>query len=240
MKTLLENVHPCPFCGAMPTIEQTSRNGLELKCSNCLMGYRQKTLHHSLDWLKERMIERWNTRLQFQQAETPDFKEIEKQLLDRFGFTSDGVDAENQLKIFSFMDWLKSQQAETPEAHLAWCDTCKGVVNHMGDKCLHCGTTKPKTFTVAKIRALEKQVIDGEISYSRMVEIMNEMARETPEPVRDGIDKDWIFEIINKTTDFQKQLIENHFNRHKVFSRPECVYQYCPHPEICKDKCAFS
>ena len=35
--------------------------------------------------------------------------DIEKQLLDKFGFTEDGIDAENQLKIFSFMDWLKSQ-----------------------------------------------------------------------------------------------------------------------------------
>ena len=35
--------------------------------------------------------------------------DIEKQLLDRFGFTEDGINAENQLKIFSFMGWLKSQ-----------------------------------------------------------------------------------------------------------------------------------
>ena len=22
-----------------------------------------------------------------------------------------------------------------------------------------------------------------------------------------------------------------------VFSRPECVFEYCPHPKMCKDKC---
>lgn len=37
-------------------------------------------------------------------------KEIEKQLLDRFGFTDEGVNAENQLKIFSFIEWYKSKQ----------------------------------------------------------------------------------------------------------------------------------
>lgn len=35
---------------------------------------------------------------------------------------------------------------------------------------------KQKCFKVADIREFEKQVIRGEISYSRMVEIMNEMA----------------------------------------------------------------
>jgi len=35
---------------------------------------------------------------------------------------------------------------------------------------------EPKLFIVANIRELEKQVALGEISYSRMVEIMNEMA----------------------------------------------------------------
>jgi hypothetical protein len=35
---------------------------------------------------------------------------------------------------------------------------------------------KPKCFKIADIRELEKQVSLGEISYSRMVEIMNEMA----------------------------------------------------------------
>jgi len=39
--------------------------------------------------------------------------EIKKQLLNRFGFTEDGgVDAENQLKIFSFMDWFKQYQID--------------------------------------------------------------------------------------------------------------------------------
>lgn len=37
---------------------------------------------------------------------------------------------------------------------------------------------KPKLFIVADIRKLEYQVLTGEISYSRMVEIMNEMAEK--------------------------------------------------------------
>lgn len=35
---------------------------------------------------------------------------IEKELLDRFGFTKDGaIDCKAQLKIFSFMDWYKNR-----------------------------------------------------------------------------------------------------------------------------------
>lgn len=34
--------------------------------------------------------------------------EIRRQLLNRFGFIDGGVDAENQLKIFSFMEWLQN------------------------------------------------------------------------------------------------------------------------------------
>ena len=42
----------------------------------------------------------------------PSNKEIEKELLDRFGFIDEGVDAENQFKIFSFMTWFKSRLTE--------------------------------------------------------------------------------------------------------------------------------
>ena len=34
---------------------------------------------------------------------------VEKKLLDLFGFIDGGVDAENQVKIFKFMDWYKSR-----------------------------------------------------------------------------------------------------------------------------------
>ena len=32
---------------------------------------------------------------------------------------------------------------------------------------------------------------------------------------KEGIDKEWIFEIIDKTNAFAKQLIEDHFKRHQ-------------------------
>ncbi len=38
-----------------------------------------------------------------------------------------------------------------------------------------------------------------------------------------GIDKEWIFEIIDKTTEFQKQLITNHFNNHPEYSENEQI-----------------
>jgi hypothetical protein len=43
---------------------------------------------------------------QYNKVEMPS-EEIEKKLLSLFGFTEDGVDAENQNKIFEFMDWFK-------------------------------------------------------------------------------------------------------------------------------------
>ncbi len=57
-----EKMLPCPFCGGEPKIEQNSRNGFKLNCKSCLMGYTQKTLRNSLDWLKAKMIENWNAR----------------------------------------------------------------------------------------------------------------------------------------------------------------------------------
>jgi hypothetical protein len=35
----------------------------------------------------------------------------------------------------------------------------------------------------------------------------------------EGIDKEWIFEIIDKTNQFAKQLIKDHFNRHETASQ---------------------
>lgn len=54
---------PCPFCGGKASIEQNARNGYKLKCTSCVVGITQKTIHQSMEWLKDRMIEDWNKRV---------------------------------------------------------------------------------------------------------------------------------------------------------------------------------
>lgn len=69
---------------------------------------------------------------------------------------------------------------------------------------------------------------------AKMQEVMDEKLS--------AADEKWIIEIIEKTNAFAKQLIKDHFNRHKVYSRPECPFQYCDNPEDCKkqNKCHYS
>ena len=66
---------------------------------------------------KKNIIEKWEAAgLMTQSLPNPNpnlimKEEIEKQLLKRFGFTKDGaIDAEAQLKIFSFIEWIEEQE----------------------------------------------------------------------------------------------------------------------------------
>ena len=58
--------------------------------------------------------------------------------------------------------------------------------------------------TVAFVRDVINQQLTESISFSRMVEIMNEECDR-----KEG----------------------------SVFTRHECIFNYCPHPELCKDEC---
>lgn len=60
----------------------------------------------------------------------------------------------------------------------------------------------------AFIKEVLKQHTLGDISFSRMVEMINEEA--------------------------ERKLTATECN---VFNRTECVFQYCPHPEECSKKC---
>jgi hypothetical protein len=62
--------------------------------------------------------------------------------------------------------------------------------------------------TVAFVRGVMNQQLAGGISFSRMVELMNEECERKEEL---------------KTT--------------SVFTRHECIFNYCPNPELCKDTC---
>ena len=50
------------ICGHSASIKQTGRNEVTLRCPNCLLGLKQKTLRNTTEWLMERMISDWNTR----------------------------------------------------------------------------------------------------------------------------------------------------------------------------------
>jgi hypothetical protein len=58
-----EELKPCPFCGGAAEFKPYSRNGLILRCEKCHLGYRQKVLKFSLEWLQEKMTETWNKRV---------------------------------------------------------------------------------------------------------------------------------------------------------------------------------
>lgn len=54
---------PCPFCGGDAVIKQTGRLKITIRCQKCLMGLTQKVFRYSLEWLEDKVIEAWNTRV---------------------------------------------------------------------------------------------------------------------------------------------------------------------------------
>jgi hypothetical protein len=59
----MDELAKCPFCGKDTVyIEQTGRLEMTLRCSAGCINYKQKTIHQTVEWLRERMIADWNTR----------------------------------------------------------------------------------------------------------------------------------------------------------------------------------
>lgn len=58
---MTEQLKPCPFCGETPEIYQIGLRKIEIKCK-CGITRTQKVLRNTTEWLKNKMIERWNTR----------------------------------------------------------------------------------------------------------------------------------------------------------------------------------
>lgn len=52
----------CPFCGEKAEIKQTGKNEMQVRCTDCHIGIKQKTLRLGLDWLRTNLIESWNKR----------------------------------------------------------------------------------------------------------------------------------------------------------------------------------
>lgn len=57
------NLLDCPFCGGRPIIKQTSKNGMQVRCTSCLMGIKQKTLRFNIAWLEKTLASSWNMRV---------------------------------------------------------------------------------------------------------------------------------------------------------------------------------
>jgi len=53
----------CPLCGGSPSIKQTGKNELTLRCDSCHFGIRNKVMKYSLEWLEERLARNWNKRV---------------------------------------------------------------------------------------------------------------------------------------------------------------------------------
>lgn len=95
-----------------------------------------------------------------------------------------------------------------------------------------------KKLTVAFVRSVIDQQFKEEISYSRMVELLNEEVNSepycacVPEPREEiGRYTAWHCERCKKEVPEPQQAKTN------VFKRDECIFQYCPHPDLCKDNC---
>ena len=58
-----EPLKACPFCGGAAKIDQTGKNEITIKCPECVIKYVQRVKRFSMEWLRETMIKKWNTRV---------------------------------------------------------------------------------------------------------------------------------------------------------------------------------
>ena len=60
---------PCPFCGCDKIdIKKYCKNGLRIKCKNCGINREQKALKFSLEFIEQKMVENWNTRIELKET----------------------------------------------------------------------------------------------------------------------------------------------------------------------------
>lgn len=59
----MDDLKPCPLCDSTKIKHgQYRQNGYQMLCRGCGLAYRQRTKLYTLDELKARMFESWNTR----------------------------------------------------------------------------------------------------------------------------------------------------------------------------------
>lgn len=72
----------CPFCGEIPrvtvapTMKPHGANGFEVECVKCQIGFTVRVIRESMEWAREKVVERWNRRasLSERDAATIDWK----------------------------------------------------------------------------------------------------------------------------------------------------------------------
>jgi len=58
-----DELKECPFCGCAPMFWRYGKKGLEIR-TKCSVSMKQKTLRFDLEWLQDKMIEKWNNRFE--------------------------------------------------------------------------------------------------------------------------------------------------------------------------------
>lgn len=111
---MINEMLPCPFCGGKAEIAQTGKNELTAYCTVCKVGFINKVLRYSLDWLANNMTEKWNKRTQYNlvgDAEKEQLKPFDYDLMDKQIKAMFPVEKaiSDEDKISKICDWLKSQ-----------------------------------------------------------------------------------------------------------------------------------
>ena len=60
--TIRQEMKPCPFCGSEVEMKYSGRDGINIRCSKCRIGFTQRAGTTGIFRLEKTMIKKWNTR----------------------------------------------------------------------------------------------------------------------------------------------------------------------------------
>ena len=52
----------CPFCGSSAEVWQSGKNKARVRCRTCHIGIEGKVLKLSVEWLEQKLADKWNRR----------------------------------------------------------------------------------------------------------------------------------------------------------------------------------
>lgn len=72
---------PCPFCGCVPAIirtgnDCTKKRSVTIKCGGCRIERTDSALRNDMDWLEGRAVGQWNTRVEPDPTNTPEYQQF--------------------------------------------------------------------------------------------------------------------------------------------------------------------
>lgn len=59
----MNDLLPCPFCGAEAEMTQIGKDKVKIKCTGCFVEKQSKVLRYTIDWLQSTMAMWWNKRV---------------------------------------------------------------------------------------------------------------------------------------------------------------------------------